>query len=170
MVAPTSRSHNFVAMIIALLVIVVTHHHDPVLIWNASSSVPMGLYRVVHRPVTRGQLAVLELPSAVATFARARGYLPTGVYLLKPIVAIAGDRVCRVIDVVTLNGRVVAVAHLKDGAGRTLPRWQGCRGLAHNEIFVLAGRPGSFDGRYFGPLTVDMIVGRAEALWTIKHR
>ena len=41
----------------------------------------MGLYRVVHRPVTRGELAVLELPSAVATFARARGYLPTGVYL-----------------------------------------------------------------------------------------
>ena len=167
---PTRCPQKLLAMIAASLVIATGHRHEPVLIWNASSSVPMGLYHVVHRPVARGQLAVLELPSAVAAFAVERRYVPTGVYLLKPVAAITGDRVCRVINVVTLNTRVVAVAHLKDGANRTLPRWQGCRVLRHNEIFVLAGRPGSFDGRYFGPLTVDMIVGRAEALWTIKHR
>lgn len=130
----------------------------------------MGLYQVVNRPVARGQLAVLELPHVVAAFAGDRGYVPTGVYLLKPVVAIAGDRVCRLINAVTLNARTVAVARVKDGAGRTLPRWNGCRVLRHNEFFVLAVRPGSFDGRYFGALTSDAIVGRAEALWTIKDR
>ena len=152
------------------MVIATAHHHDPFLIWNGSPSVPMGLYRVVHRPVARSQLAVLELPPTVAAIASDRGYVPTGVYLLKPVVAITGDRVCRVINVVTLNARLIAVARATDGAGRTLPRWQGCRVLRQNEIFVLAARPGSFDGRYFGPLTVDTIVGRAEALWTIKDR
>ncbi|NOT71872.1 MAG: S26 family signal peptidase [Hyphomicrobium sp.] len=142
----------------------------PVVIWNASHSVPVGLYQIADQPVVRGQLALIKLPSDIAVFANARGYLPVSAYLLKPIVGISGDRVCRIATVVTINARMITIASVADSAGHRLPRWQGCRVLRDGQIFVLATRAGSFDGRYFGVLTVDSIVGRARAIWTPKDR
>lgn len=142
----------------------------PVVIWNASDSVPVGLYRITDQPVARGQLALIKLPSDIAVFSSARGYLPVNAYLLKPIAAVGGDRVCRIANVVTVNTRTITVASIVDSAGRPLPRWQGCWVLRDGQIFVLAARPGSFDGRYFGVLTVDSIVGRADAIWITKDR
>ncbi len=142
----------------------------PVVIWNASHSVPVGLYRIADQPVVRGQLALIKLPSDIAVFANARGYLPVSAYLLKPIIGIGGDRVCRLASVVTVNARTITVASVVDREGRHLPRWQGCRVLRDGQIFVLATRAGSFDGRYFGVLTVDSIVGRAHEIWTPKDR
>lgn len=64
-------------------------------IWNASPSVPVGLYQVIQASPHVGDLAVLRLPAAIATLAARRGYLRRFAYLLKPIAAIVGDRVCR---------------------------------------------------------------------------
>jgi len=60
-------------------------------IWNASASVPVGLYRL--RPT--GSLWVTELvavqPSeSLATFLSERGYLPRGVPMLKCVMALPG--------------------------------------------------------------------------------
>ncbi len=160
-----------VIVVIALVLLTVsTLRHTPIIIWNASPSVPLGLYQVVQQPLSHGQLAVVRLPSAVAVFADGRGYLPATAYLLKPIVGMGGDRVCRIANVVTVNTGAIAVASVSDGAGRPLPRWHGCRLLRDDENFVLGVRPGSFDGRYFGALTVDSIVGRAQPIWTTNDR
>jgi type IV secretory pathway protease TraF len=69
---------------------------SPRLIWNASASVPTGLYAV--RPV--GDLHVTELvvvrpPAPVASFLADSGYLPRRVPLLKRVLALPGQTVCR---------------------------------------------------------------------------
>jgi type IV secretory pathway protease TraF len=54
-----------------------------------------------------------------------------------------------------------------DHPGRILPGWQGCLGLADDEVFLMNFRSeNSLDGRYFGPLPVSAIVGHADLLWT----
>jgi conjugative transfer signal peptidase TraF len=152
----------------SILIATIGARQPPHVVWNASASVPIGLYRVLPQPVTRGDIAVIRLPPALAAFAAGRAYLADRAYLLKPIVAVAGDRVCRIGIRVTVNGGAVARAQKFDGGGRAMPRWQGCRKLRAGQSFVLAARPDSFDGRYFGPLMFDTIVGRAEPLWTFK--
>jgi len=47
---------------------------------------------------------------------------------------------------------------------------QGCRAIAQDEVFLMNwDEPASFDGRYFGPIPLGAIVGRAKALWTFDR-
>ena len=142
---------------------------SPKLIWNASASVPIGLYAM--RPA--GALHVTELvvvppPAALASFLD-RAPLPA-------------------------QGRADAEAHPRPARPNRLPHptarspstaspwarrstatevaarcptWQGCRVVAADEVFLMNWQSeDSFDGRYFGPLPVSTIVGRADPLWT----
>jgi type IV secretory pathway protease TraF len=68
----------------------------PRLLWNDSGSVPIGFYSV--EPVE--QLAVTNLvvampPNSLATFLAQRGYVPLGAPLIKHILALRGQSVCR---------------------------------------------------------------------------
>jgi type IV secretory pathway protease TraF len=55
----------------------------------------------------------------------------------------------------------------RDSLGRDLPVWQGCRTIAEDEIFLMNLDVGdSLDGRYFGPLPVSAVIGRAIPLFT----
>jgi hypothetical protein len=47
--------------------------------------------------------------------------------LIKPILALDGQTVCRVGPLITVDGREMGIAHDKDHTGRPLPFWQGCR-------------------------------------------
>ena len=58
-------------------------------------------------------------------------------------------------------------ARERDGRGRPLPVWQGCRVLAAGEIFVMNWQSAdSFDGRYFGPIPSSAVIGDAIPVWT----
>jgi conjugative transfer signal peptidase TraF len=138
------------------------------LVWNATASAPIGLYRVSHgRVAARGDL-VLAVPSPpLAAFADARGYLPLGVPLVKRIAAVAGDTVCASGNAIFIDGRLAAARLAVDGQGRPLPAWNGCRTLHSGEVFLLmAGMRASFDGRYFGPTKVSQIAGTLDSIWT----
>lgn len=144
----------------------------PLLLWNASASAPIGLYRV-HRPsrLTDGDLVVVRPPDTLARFLANRDYLPLGVPLLKHVAARQGQTVCRDGATVSIDGgATAALAQAVDRRGRPLPIWTGCRRLAE-EIFLLnRATPNSLDGRYFGPLPVAAIIGRAEPLWLRTKR
>lgn len=135
----------------------------PRLIWNASPSVPIGFYRVrVGEPVSRGDLAVVAPPPAIARFLDKGGYLPLGLPLLKRVAALPGQTVCRIGDTISIDGDTVALAQRTDRIGRLLPVWSGCRTLAVDQLFFLnADREDSLDGRYFGPLLAATVIGRA---------
>ena len=57
----------------------------PVILWNASPSVPIGLYRLTFRPSQTAALAVIRLPEPLRILAETRGYLRKGVLLIKPV-------------------------------------------------------------------------------------
>jgi conjugative transfer signal peptidase TraF len=143
-------------------------HPAPRLIWNATASTPTGLYAL--RPV--GRLQALELvaarpPEPIASYLADGGFLPKGMPLLKRVMAISGQTICRAGDVVTVDQVEVGTAHDRDHLGRPLPRWSGCHTLSAGEVFLMNPTvPDSLDGRYFGPLPVTSIVARAVPLWT----
>jgi conjugative transfer signal peptidase TraF len=133
----------------------------PRIVWNASASVPLGLYRIEPGPFRRGDLVLIRLPPDVADLAHQRRYLPKSAYLIKFVLAVAGDRVCRLGVRLFVRGLFVARALRSDKLGRRMPMWHGCRRLAPGDLFVLADNPQSFDGRYFGLVSVRAVVGRA---------
>jgi len=142
--------------------------HAPLFVWNASESVPVGLYAVRPSSVlTIDELVVVQPPEMLADFLAVGGYLPKGLPLLKHIAALPGSTVCRGGLALTVDGGLRAIARERDHAGRLLPSWTGCRLLATDEVFLLnPTQPSSLDGRYFGPLPSSSIVGKALPVWT----
>ena len=143
-------------------------HPAPKLLWNASASVPIGLYAVRRAlPLHVGELVVVSPPEPLALFFAARDYLPLGVPLVKHVLALPSQTVCREGRTITVDGIAMGVALERDSVGRALLDWQGCRTLAPGEVFVMnTMTPDSLDGRYFGPLPLTTVVGRADPIWT----
>jgi conjugative transfer signal peptidase TraF len=140
----------------------------PRIIWNASHSVPIGLYRVDFQAPGRDDFALVRLPPGLAFLAKRRGYLRGTDYVLKPIAATIGDQVCRIDLAIVVRGTVVAIARRQDGANRPMPVWHGCRRLSAGELLLLSASPDSFDSRYFGPIARPDVIGRAKPIWTIS--
>lgn len=138
------------------------------LLWNVTASAPVGLYTI--EPADR--LAVPELvavmpPEPLAGFMVARGYVGRGVPLLKRVVGLPGQRVCRTGRTVTVDGVAMGDALDRDRIGRGLPVWQGCRVIADGQLFLMnIDARDSLDGRYFGPFPASAVIGRALPLWT----
>ena len=138
-------------------------------IWNASESMPIGLYRL--QPTGRlfvTELVAIEPPEPLATILADGLYLPRGIPMLKRVLALPGQTVCRDDLTITVDGTRVGEARERDSRGRPLPVWQGCRVVGEDEVFLMNWQSaGSLDGRYFGSLPTAAIVGRAEPLFTI---
>lgn len=166
----TGRAAMLAAMVTAIAMIGTTMgpRAAPHLVWNVSASVPIGLYRVqpMPHPIV-GTLVVAYPPEPLATWLAAGRYLPRGVPLLKSVLALGGQAVCRIGPVISIDGLEVGVARERDRSGRPLPAWQGCRTIGDGEVFLMnRDEPASLDGRYFGPIPISTIAGRAEPLWT----
>ena len=132
----------------------------PTFIWNASPSLPMGLYRVTRRSPQLGDTVLVRLPPGFVVLAARRGYLPVSAYLLKPVAAMGGDLVCRLGARIYVRGRLISLRR-RDGRGRLMPTWHGCRRLGTGELFLLAENADSFDSRYFGPVAEGAVAARA---------
>jgi conjugative transfer signal peptidase TraF len=133
----------------------------PQYVLNLSRSAPVGFYRLDATPLRPGAFAVVLLGQPWRDLARSRGYLLSKAWLIKPVAALAGDRICRLGQMITINGRFAAIAQLADKRGRALPQWQGCNTLVDGEMFLLSDREGSFDGRYFGVTPHAALISRA---------
>ncbi|WP_027519224.1 S26 family signal peptidase [Bradyrhizobium sp. WSM1417] len=140
----------------------------PLYIWNASASVPIGLYRL--RPAKRFQvteLVAVQPPELLATFLDLNGYLPVGIPMLKRVLALPGQTVCRSGLTISVDDIVMGEARERDGRGRPLPKWQGCRVVGDGELFLMNWQSDdSLDGRYFGVLPASAVIGRALPVWT----
>lgn len=143
----------------------------PKFVWNASASAPVGLYRIEGGgPFSVSDLVAVEPPEPLATFLADRAYLPKGVLLLKRILAASGQTVCRDKLTISVDGSRVGTALERDRAGRDLPRWQGCQRIPVGAVFLMNWQVrDSFDGRYFGLVSADHIIGLAVPLWTDEN-
>ncbi len=142
----------------------------PRLLWNATASTPVGLYRLHAVGMLHdGVLVAAMPPEPIASFLARGGFLPRGVPLLKHIAALPGQTVCRRGDAVSIDGKAAGAALDHDHLGRPLPRWSGCRRLRRGEVFLMnRAVPDSLDGRYFGPFPAASIIGQATPVW-IEH-
>lgn len=140
----------------------------PIYIWNASKSIPIGLYEL--QPASR--LAVTDLvavrpPEPLATFLDLNGYLPIGVPMLKRVLALPGQTVCRKGLTISVDAIDMGDALSRDSSGRPLPVWQGCRVVGADELFLMNWQSGdSLDGRYFGFVPNSSVIGKALPVWT----
>ena len=139
----------------------------PLLLWNASSSSPLGLYGVTSAgSIKAGDTVIAWAPAPARRLAAERHYLPANVPLVKRVAAARGDRVCAKRRTIFVNGRPAALRRVRDTSGRQLPWWFGCRRLRPGELFLLSpNSPHAFDGRYFGITRSSEIVGKARLLW-----
>jgi type IV secretory pathway protease TraF len=139
----------------------------PAYIWNASKSVPVGLYQL--QPVgglTVTELVVVRPPEPLATFLDLNGYLPIGVPMLKRVLALPGQTVCRKGPTISVDGIDVGEALARDSRGRPLPVWQ--------DVAPLAGRALSHElaiGRLSGRSLLwasphSSVIGKALPVWT----
>src|SRR5262249_40937452 len=97
-------------------------------------------------------------------------YLPRGVPMLKRVLALPGQTVCRLRLSIIVDAIPVGDAHERDSRGRPLPVWQGCRVIAGSELFLMNWQSAdSLDGRYFGPISSSAVLARAQPVWTEKE-
>jgi conjugative transfer signal peptidase TraF len=140
----------------------------PIYIWNSSASVPVGLYRV--RPASSRyvtELVAVQPPEPLATYLHLNGYLPTGVPMLKRVLALPRQTVCRSGSTITVDGVVVGEALKRDSRGRPLPVWEGCDVVEDGKLFLMNWQAAdSFDGRYFGMTPATAVIGRVLPVWT----
>jgi conjugative transfer signal peptidase TraF len=166
----TSRYKTLIAMLggAAALITPIVLEITPLYIWNASESVPRGLYRLqASSKLFVTELVAVQPPQSLATFLDMNGYLPAGVPMLKRVLALPGQTVCRIGLMVSVDAIEMGEARDRDGHGRPLPKWQGCRVLGEGELFVMNWQSAnSLDGRYFGSLPASAVVGRALPVWT----
>jgi conjugative transfer signal peptidase TraF len=166
----TSRFKTLTAILAgaAALIAPVVLEITPLYVWNASESVPLGLYHL--RPVDNlfvTELLAVRPPEQLATFLDLNGYLPAGVPMLKRVLALPGQTVCRSGLTVSVDAIEMGEARERDGRGRPLPKWQGCRVVGEGELFVMNWQSAnSLDGRYFGFLPAPSVIGRAQPVWT----
>jgi conjugative transfer signal peptidase TraF len=154
-----------VAIAVVLAIIASIISPPPLLlVWNTTASTPVGLYAVRRAVPKRGDLLVTRLPRETESLAVSRHILPANTPVLKPVAAVAGDLVCRAGPAISINGRVAVTARGRDGHGRSLPTWRGCRRLSSSQVFVLARDAHSFDSRYYGPLDIQLARGIARPL------
>jgi conjugative transfer signal peptidase TraF len=140
----------------------------PHYIWNASNSVPIGLYRVqATTRLAATELVVVQPPDLLAAFLDLNGYLPIGAPMLKRVLALPGQTVCRNGLKIAVDGVDVGEGRERDGRNRPLPVWHGCRVIADGDVFVMNWQSAdSLDSRYFGPLPASAVIGRAIPVWT----
>jgi conjugative transfer signal peptidase TraF len=158
----------FTGIVAAVLLLSTIGGTMPYYIWNASNSVPIGLYRVQPAaPLTVTELVAVRPPDLLAAFLDLNGYLPIGVPMLKRVLALPGQTVCRNGSKIVVDGVDVGEASERDGRNRPLPAWHGCRVIADQDVFVMNWQSAdSLDSRYFGPLPASAVIGKAVPVWT----
>lgn len=133
---------------------------------NTTPSLPLGLYRLTGKPPLRGDTVVfcLEAESFIR-LSQERGYLgrgecPGGLLPLgKQIYALPGDVIGIEGGEISVNGQTLpgSTAKSHDSRGRVLPAPLLEAGtVPPGKALALAlQRPGSFDGRYFGLVSLE---------------
>lgn len=146
---------------IVVLIAAMTMEFAPRLIWNATPSAPIGLYRIEQNPPVIGDFVLVSPSGHAAELIKNRRYLSPDIPLLKRVAAMSGDEICRECERIFINKFHVAEALYFDSNGREMPRWSGCFVPQSDEVFLLNDHEKSLDGRYFGATKRDQIIGVA---------
>lgn len=127
-----------------------------------------GIYRMVNRAASRGDLVLACLPNAIARFGQARGYLLSGrgcgngiEPVGKRLSALPGDSIEVMPDYVAINGQRLehSATLARDSGGRSMKHVEwGRYTVPTNQVWLLGTKDArSWDSRYFGPVPVSSV-------------
>ena len=134
----------------------------PWLAVNFTGSAPRGLWRKTALPsvVTRGMWVTMAPPPSMLLWA------PWWIPLLKPVAAVAGERVCVEAETLWILGRNYGRVYTQAN-GQPLPHLQeGCYVVAEGQVFLASQAAKSLDSRYFGPVAIADLMAEAFPVWT----
>lgn len=134
-------------------------HPRDLVLYNHSPSLPVGVYVRSDRAVGRGAIVTVRAREVAPDYAATRRFDGARDRFIKRVAAQAGDRVCAEGEHMFLAGSRPLHRFTRDSVGRTLPAWTGCRTLQRDELLLLGDTEDSFDGRYWGPVSVSQIEG-----------
>jgi conjugative transfer signal peptidase TraF len=138
---------------------------------NLSNSEPWGIYRLYlfQGDLKTGELVIMDVPAQARPYVYGRGWLPEGGRLLKNIGAIPGDQVMIKNDRFMINQKYIGPVFDQDSQGNPLPKLRGSFRIKPGYFLPIATMiPNSFDGRYFGPVPLRLIVGKAKPVLIFK--
>lgn len=137
-------------------------------LYNHSPSMPVGLYWRVSANAApahfaKGTIVTVRAVAVAPEIAAVRHFDGPKNRFIKRVAATGGDRVCAAGKKLTINAdqqieRRVALDANQSGKAAILA-WSGCRVLAQNEVLLLGETEDSFDGRYWGPISIEQIEG-----------
>jgi conjugative transfer signal peptidase TraF len=128
-------------------------------LYNHSPSIPVGFYWRSEAPSEPGAIVTVRAADVAGDYARLRGFAGPGDRFIKRVAGGAGDVVCANGGAVTLNGELLATRREVDSEGRRLPNWSGCHTLGEHQLLLMGTAPDSFDGRYWGIVSRNVIEG-----------
>jgi len=140
----------------------------PPVLLNLSGSAPEGLYLRTGRPAAVGEWVAACLPEELARFGRARVYVAAGACpggaapLLKRLAAAEGSRIEQTAAGLSIDGRLFprSAPREKDSRGRALPVTVSYPyTVPSGEVLLLNEHSLSWDGRYFGPVPGEALLG-----------
>ena len=143
---------------IALCVISVFGARDAIL-YNPSHSIPEGFYARASGPLVSGAIVTVRAVDVSPNYAALRDFTEPGDRFIKRVVAARGQEICGRGSEISIDGITIVHRLKRDAAGRDLPRWEGCRVLGQGEFLLLGDTADSFDGRYWGPVSAQVIEG-----------
>jgi conjugative transfer signal peptidase TraF len=133
---------------------------------NVTSSVPVGIYRIVAEIPKRGDYVAFCPDGDTAALALGNGYLQRGICqsgtrpLLKLLAGVAGDTVRVTGEGILINGVLqpdsTALPADKNGIALVQHVQQG--DVPAGKAFLLARHKGSYDSRYFGPVPASGVL------------
>ncbi|MCP5246314.1 MAG: conjugative transfer signal peptidase TraF [Burkholderiales bacterium] len=145
---------------------------------NTTPSLPVGLYRIVDEPVSKGAYVAFCPPqSDVFDWAVTRGYINSGNcpggygQLLKRVHAVASDTVLIDETGITVNGQWQpnSAPLSTDAYGAALPQYRFNAVLGESEYLLLSDlNPHSLDARYFGVIDHAQIVHVVRLIFTFN--
>ncbi len=160
-------------------------HMTPLgLIYNPTSSVPTGLYQAYQTPLKHGVIVSFCMPaSSIPNGWKKRGYLlgnwkgtceNDNVPVIKPIAALAGDRITLNSKGATVNGHLIPNSRpmTEDEKHRPLTPYPfGTYTVQPGQVWFISHYiPDSLDGRYFGPLPISVINAPIRRIWPVSKQ
>jgi type IV secretory pathway protease TraF len=130
----------------------------PFIIYNPSASMPIGFYVRQSAPPRYGDAVTIRASDVAPAYAMLRSYNDDSDLFIKRVAASGGDEICAADGAIWINGHRAASRLETDNAGNRLPTWSGCQ-ILHEEVLLLGAGDDSFDGRYWGPVSLSQIEG-----------
>jgi conjugative transfer signal peptidase TraF len=160
------RRHKFLPLLLALIILLLAlslRIHGYGLTYQTTDSMPKGLYVIkpAHH-LKRNDIVIFYPPAFALAFLMQQKLIPKNAILMKSVMAVEGDYICKKNQKLWINHRYIAPVYAHTLTNKRLPNKKFCQTLHANQYLLISTYVAhSFDGRYFGPVSKSRIIGKA---------